>query len=71
MSAEKEKSKVHKLSLKGIYEVHTRQLIWPLLIDVGSSKLVAEFVSQSRHPHESGMANPNSLNTLSIQSCSF
>ena len=45
MSAEKDKSKVHKLSLKGLFLVPycgRTELIVNLLI--GSSKLVSEFV---------------------------
>lgn len=41
MSAEKDKSKVHKLSLKGMSYLG---IIEKLLIDIGSAKLVAEFV---------------------------
>ena len=46
MSTEKDKSKVHKLSLKGSDPSPSKQLCQTLMCTIGSSKLIAEFVGQ-------------------------
>ena len=49
MSAEKDKSKVHKLSLKGSSLALSKSLYRMLTDTIGSSKLIAEFVGQRLH----------------------
>ena len=51
MSAEKDKSKVHKLSLKGSSLALSKPVYQMLTNTIGSSKLIAEFVGQKFHQH--------------------